>query len=81
MLPEQIVLSLADNMAVAQNREWKWDTKELPGNVAAVTECRMSLREAEARYGIPKSTLGDYVAGMREIGSNRGARIILANCR
>ena len=57
-------------MAVAQNRERKWDQKELPDAVAVVSDSRMSLRDAEAKYGIPKSTLGDYVSGRREIGSN-----------
>ena len=56
-------------MAVAQNRERKWDRKELPDAVAAVSEGRMPLKEAEAKYSIPKSTLGDYVSGKREIGS------------
>ena len=64
-------------MAAAPNRERKWDQKELPGAVTAVCEGRMSLREAEARYGIPKSTLGDYVSGRREIGSTRGPQTIL----
>ena len=58
-------------MAVAQNRERKWDQKELPDAVAVVFDSRMSLRDAEA-----KSTLGDYVAGRREIGFTRGTQTI-----
>ena len=37
----------------------------------------MSLREAEAKYSVPKSTLRDYVSGWREIGSTRSAQTIL----
>ena len=64
-------------MAAAPNRERKWDQKELPGAVEAVCEDRMSLREVEARYSIPKSTLGDDVLGRRDIGFTRGPHTIL----
>ena len=38
---------------------------------------KMSLRKAATCYGIPKSTLGGYTTGQREIGSTRGPPTIL----
>ena len=37
----------------------------------------MSLRQAEATFGIPKSTIGDYTSGRLEIGSTKGPPTVL----
>ena len=62
---------------VTKRKEHKWTKEELTEGVVLVTEHGKSLREAAAVTGIPKSTLGDYVTGRREIGATKGPPTIL----
>lgn len=64
-------------MASSSNREHKWNRGDLQAAVDQVSSGKLSLRKASALYGIPKSTLGDYASGKREIGSTRGPPTIL----
>ena len=51
--------------------------QDLEKAVGLVLEGKMSLRQAEATFGIPKSTIGDYTSGRREIGSTKGPPTVL----
>ena len=64
-------------MASSSNREHKWNQGDLQAAVDQVSSGKLSLRKASSLYGIPKSTLGDYASGKREIGSTRGPPTIL----
>ena len=48
----QSCINFAGNMAVAQNRERKWDQKKLPDTVAAVlrAECHSERRKPSTVY-------------------------------
>lgn len=62
-------------MAKGHTRSWSQD--DLINAVHDIREKKISYREAEAAYGIPKSTLYDYSTGKVEFGARPGPLSIL----
>ena len=54
-----------------------WSEESLMLAVTDIREKKISFRKAEVTYGIPKSTLHDYVSGKVEIGCKPGPSSIL----
>ena len=55
----------------------QWTAGDLQAAMKAVQQEKVSLRVAAAIYGVPRSTLYDYVTGKVEIGSRRGPDSVL----
>eukprot|EP00112_Aurelia_sp_Birch-Aquarium-sp1_P025595 Seg859.1 transcript_id=Seg859.1/GoldUCD/mRNA.D3Y31 product="hypothetical protein" protein_id=Seg859.1/GoldUCD/D3Y31 len=56
----------------------KWNLENLDLALAAVKDGKLSLRGAARFYGIPKSTLGDFIKGKRSSGTNPGPKRLLS---
>jgi len=61
----------------AMKKKKKWTTEDLAKALDDIQENKLSYREAEAKYGIPKSTLCDYKVGKVEVGAQTGPTPIL----
>ena len=55
----------------------KWSQESLVMAMEEVKEKSISLRQAALKYGIPRSTLSDYVSKKVEVGSRRGPASVL----
>lgn len=45
-----------------------WSVENLQGAIQAIKEKKLSIRAASCAYGVPRSTLHDYLVGRVEIG-------------
>ena len=50
----------------------RWELENLEKAVQAVKSGQLSQREAATKFGIPKSTVGDYCSGKSELGCALG---------
>ena len=55
----------------------KWNTETLCQAIEEIKDKKLSYREAEAKYHIPRSTLGDYITGKAQIGRKQGPQPVL----
>lgn len=54
-----------------------WSVENLQEAIQAIKEKKLSIRAASCAYGVPRSTLHDYLVGRVEIGCKRGPDSIL----
>ena len=64
-------------MALSKPVRRPWDERALVQAVEELKSGRISYRQASAKYGIPKSTLNDYVTGKVRIGCRPGPQPVL----
>lgn len=57
----------------------KWNEEELVKAIEDIKDNKLSYRKAELKYGIPKSTLCDYVSGKVEVGRRQGPQPVLSH--
>ena len=55
----------------------EWTSENLQAALKAVRSDNLSLRRAEATFGVPKSTLAFYLSGKAEVGAKPGPFSIL----
>ena len=56
----------------SQVKHSKYSKADLEIEVTKVTDKKLTLRQAEAVYGVPQSTLSDYVSGKVKLGRCQG---------
>lgn len=64
---------------MAQRNRTHWSEKDLVSALTAIQQDNISLRAAEDKYGIPKSTISHYLHGKSEIGTKPGPSSILTS--
>ena len=62
----------------SQVKHSKYSKADLEVTVTKVTDKKLTLRQAEAVYGVPKSTLSDYVSGKVKLGQCQGPPTVLS---
>ena len=62
----------------SQVKHSKYSKADLEVAVTKVTDKKLTLRQAEAVYGVPKSTLSDYVSGKVKLGQCQGPPTVLS---
>jgi len=63
---------------MAEKRKTRWSQKDLASAIQAIKKENLSLRTAADRFGVPKSTLNNYLHGKSEIGTKPGPSSILS---
>ena len=61
------------------NKRQQYSKNELEQAIEKVSEGEMSLRQAEGAFGVPKSTLSDYIPGKVKIGQTQGPPTVSTN--
>ena len=64
-------------LVMAAKPRHNWAQEDLVTALNAIKEDKLSLREAAAKYGIPKSTIYTYTSGKSVIGKRPGPSTIL----